>query len=359
MLANGTGIDAVLDKALVTTGNQSAIVTDTGGVLQTYDQNLEFEDPVSQRKVAAALFKDDSILLCGADSVSEYNARVCNAKYNYNLLGMPGCFVNDESNYIGNYQNISGVDWKTPSFMVNSCPDANNIYASFKWRMYNGTVMDKTHNGIDFRNVNDRHEFYAISSGVLIAGDKPNGKVNTIAVYDATNNLTVLYLHSDPAPRKGGRDGVPIGLGDPVNVGDYLGNQGNNGAPYHVHVSVRVGKNFCACSDDPKSTGDYLPPVATAQKFLSQSAAPQPPSPPPSATPAPGSFPLLSAGPICDATSGQNAIQLTWLASTNALSYRVVRDGTPIGVSLNASQLAYLDKQSLVSGQRLAYDEPP
>lgn len=172
MLANGSGVDAVLDKVLVNTSNQSVTVTDNGDVPQNYNPIIEFEDPALQRKAAAALFNDPSILLCDDDSVSEYNRGTCGAKYNYNLLGMPGCWAEDGSNYIGYYQNINGIDWKSNAFY---CPPAQNAYKTFKWKAYNGTAngtpMDGTHNGIDFLHRERGRKFYAVSAGILIRAD--------------------------------------------------------------------------------------------------------------------------------------------------------------------------------------------
>lgn len=90
----------------------------------------------------------------------------------------------------------------------------------------------KGHGGwdVDFTQ-NDRHPFYSITRGeVMAAGVGPN---KVIAVYDKINNLMTLYLHASH---------VHVEKGDFVDFGKHLGNQGNQSHQsigYHVHIEVR------------------------------------------------------------------------------------------------------------------------
>jgi hypothetical protein len=89
--------------------------------------------------------------------------------------------------------------------------------------------------------------FYSLSEGEVIAADQDIYK--TIAVYDAINNRTVLYLHARS---------VFVSVGDQINLGQPLGIQGNNGLGYtdqntneHVHLEIQVGmKTGPACGAD-------------------------------------------------------------------------------------------------------------
>jgi murein DD-endopeptidase MepM/ murein hydrolase activator NlpD len=309
--------------------------------LQTLTENLatiDDEDPGSQRTVAAALFKDGTISGCGPDSVTDYSNDTCSVMYNYNLSGMPGCFNANYSNYIGHYQtNDTGIDWKTPGF---SCANSSyiNIYASPKlsiWSMNDGRVMDGTHNGIDIVHKDTNPKFYAITPGVVIASGTDS--FNTIAIYDATNNLTALYLHAssvDPA----------IVLGATVKAGDFLAYQGNTGLGYapgkgvHVHISVRVGKSTCACHDEPNG---YLPPVATLLTYLKPPSASTPSvsSVSPTSMTANGSSQSVvisgnnfSSGNVVQFKWGQGSGAKVW---TNSVSTPTVNSSSQIAASMN------------------------
>lgn len=108
------------------------------------------------------------------------------------------------------------------------------------------------HSGIDMQtkdvagNKTADRKFYAVSKGKVIAAG--SDKYNTIAVYDADQDITVLYLHA----RK-----VSVALNSTVVAGTtLLGVQGDSGSPgaEHVHIEVRRGRKTgpsCGAVDTP------------------------------------------------------------------------------------------------------------
>lgn len=93
--------------------------------------------------------------------------------------------------------------------------------------------------------------FYSLSAGTVI---RVGGVLNLIAVYDATANLTTLYLHARS---------VDVRVGQRVNVGTRLGIQGNAGLSTdptdreHVHVEVRRGRRIYAACGASTSISPY------------------------------------------------------------------------------------------------------
>ncbi len=83
--------------------------------------------------------------------------------------------------------------------------------------------------------------FYSLTSGEVIRADPGDwNTVSVIAVYNATEDATVLYLHASS---------VYVEAGDEVEIGDRLGRQGNTGLfenndidRSHVHIEVRDGE---------------------------------------------------------------------------------------------------------------------
>ena len=80
--------------------------------------------------------------------------------------------------------------------------------------------------------------FYSLTSGEVIA---TGGEYGKIAVYNATDDKTTLYLHARE---------IYVSQGQTVNVGTALGIQGNVGLGFsdlskneHVHIEVRDGRS--------------------------------------------------------------------------------------------------------------------
>ena len=95
--------------------------------------------------------------------------------------------------------------------------------------------------------------FYSLTSGQVIAIGGTYGK---IAVYNATDDKTTLYLHARE---------IYVSQGQTVNIGTALGIQGNVGLGFsdpskqeHVHIEVRNGRTtFTAFGADPFPASDH------------------------------------------------------------------------------------------------------
>jgi murein DD-endopeptidase MepM/ murein hydrolase activator NlpD len=105
------------------------------------------------------------------------------------------------------------------------------------------------HTGIDIQtkdvagNKTATRKFYAVSEGKVITAG--GDRLNTIAIYDASRNITTIYLHARS---------VFVSKGNDIDVGEELGIQGDKGSPgaEHVHIEVRSGKKSnaaCQASD--------------------------------------------------------------------------------------------------------------
>ena len=113
--------------------------------------------------------------------------------------------------------------------------------------------------------------------------------------------------------------------------------------------------------------GDIFPGTPTLSKIDSliaqSSAGPIPPpttpvSPPASTTPAPPplAFSLTAGTPYCDTrTPVGPAVNLAWSASNGTVYYRVFRNDNGVGVNLTASQLSFINNLGLVAGQTYSY----
>lgn len=104
------------------------------------------------------------------------------------------------------------------------------------------------HEGIDMKYKLDA-PIYALIDGkvIRVASGSTGGKgLSTIAIYNATADKTVIYLHSTPC----------VKVGQTVSKGDKIGYESwrgiSNKSSSHTHVEVRNGKREYAA----KSVGD-------------------------------------------------------------------------------------------------------
>ena len=99
---------------------------------------------------------------------------------------------------------------------------------------------------------------YAVISGEIVRAGEPS--FNTVAIYDKTNNITVVYLHLDSVANG-------IYEGKKVDTSTLIGYQGYKGAPNqtpegsHVHIEIRPGlkKNAATSKDTHKDNPDPYP----------------------------------------------------------------------------------------------------
>lgn len=96
------------------------------------------------------------------------------------------------------------------------------------------------HEGIDLVLAHKAPVYSVISGEVVRAG---TGYGNTVAIYDKTNNVTVVYLHFDSVASG-------IYVGKKVDKNTVIGYQGNKDAPQgsHVHIEIRIGKQNSAAT---------------------------------------------------------------------------------------------------------------
>ena len=103
------------------------------------------------------------------------------------------------------------------------------------------------------KTANER--FYAVSPGVIKRIGSPT--VNLIAVWHWQSNTTTIYMHARSLNPN-------LSVGDPVEVGTWLGIQGDRGSPgaEHVHIEVRAGEwTTGAGGADPSLSGPACNPV--------------------------------------------------------------------------------------------------
>ena len=91
------------------------------------------------------------------------------------------------------------------------------------------------HEGIDFARTYGAR-IHSISSGTVTRVTN-SSDLSTLAIYDASNNKTVVYLHGH----------YDVSVGDTISQGQYIGTEAKNGASSaHTHVEVRNGKKTSA-----------------------------------------------------------------------------------------------------------------
>ena len=91
------------------------------------------------------------------------------------------------------------------------------------------------HEGIDFARTYGAR-IHSISSGEVVRVSNASN-LSTLAIYDASANKTVLYLHGH----------YDVSVGDTISQGQYIGTEAKNGASAaHTHVEVRNGRQLYA-----------------------------------------------------------------------------------------------------------------
>lgn len=123
-----------------------------------------------------------------------------------------------------------------------------------------------------YRTTNGRHEgidmskgigsaVYSLTDGVVTRvseGAVGSGGLSTIAIYNASADRTVVYLHTDPSD--GQYVGQTISRGQQIAVESWRGLSSSSSA--HTHVEVRTGKRTAAAKSVNDSTLDNPNPTA-------------------------------------------------------------------------------------------------
>ncbi|MEU4217710.1 peptidase inhibitor family I36 protein [Actinoplanes sp. NPDC026623] len=180
------------------------------------------------------------------------------------------------SNYGGEYQNFAaGAKGNLNATLKNNnashqfSPSArtNLSYALYEtsggaitcgFDGYNNTPG--RHEGIDIaRSVgSDVHALVAGTVTYVAHGSTGSGGLSTIAVYNASSNKTVIYLHS--APR------AAVSVGDAISRGEVIADESWHGvsssSAAHTHVEVRSGRQTHAAVSVGDPTLDNSDPTS-------------------------------------------------------------------------------------------------
>ena len=142
---------------------------------------------------------------------------------------------------------------------ISNLPRTNLSYALYK---NNSAKISCQYNG--YNNTPGKHEgidfvcglgcsVYSLTDGTITRvsyGYRGRNGLSTIAIYDSSNNKTVVYLHT--APISGLKVGQKIVKGQKIATEDWRGVSSSSGR--HTHVEVRNGKKTAAA----KSVNDYV-----------------------------------------------------------------------------------------------------
>lgn len=151
------------------------------------------------------------------------------------------------------YVNLSSTPTtsnKTKNTMTNALYNINTTSSKISCGFDGYVNTSGRHEGIDFNYENGK-SIYSLTNGVItnVVEGKDGGKLSTIAIYDSSNNKTVIYLHSNPSDS--------LYIGKQINKGDKIGTESWRGCSTsgsgHTHIEVRNGKKTSAA----KSVGDY------------------------------------------------------------------------------------------------------
>lgn len=102
------------------------------------------------------------------------------------------------------------------------------------------------HEGVDYKLKEGKNVHSIISGKVIrVTNTSSNSKLSTLAIYDASNDKTVIYLHIKNICVKNGQN---------VKKGQKVAQEGNRAAgSAHTHIEVRDGEKKSAA----KSVNDY------------------------------------------------------------------------------------------------------
>lgn len=114
------------------------------------------------------------------------------------------------------------------------------------------TTTSGRHEGIDIAH-SVGASVYSLVSGTVVRmteGSRGSGGLSTLAIYNASLDRTVVYLHLDPTVGVG----ATISAGTRIGVEDWRGISSSGGA--HTHVEMRTGRQTAAAPSvgDPTLT---------------------------------------------------------------------------------------------------------
>lgn len=154
--------------------------------------------------------------------------------------------TSDANKYLGTSTSSSSSSRVNLSYALYKNTSA---YISCSFDGYSSTKG--RHEGIDIRCGNGK-PVYALADGVITKvtfGSTGSNGLSTIAIYYASANKTIIYLHS--APLSSLKAGQTIKKGQQIATESWRGISSSSSS--HTHVEVRNGKQTNAC----KSVNDY------------------------------------------------------------------------------------------------------
>ena len=134
---------------------------------------------------------------------------------------------------IESFQDNKALGWSsTQQAMINCLYGGSGGSISCDFDGYQTT--SGRHEGIDFKKARGA-TVYSLTSGTVIRANNPSSGLSTLAIYDAANNKSVIYLHAS---------GYKVSVGQNVNQGQAIAVEASKGASAaHTHVEVRSGKH--------------------------------------------------------------------------------------------------------------------
>jgi hypothetical protein len=393
MLANGIGMDAILDQTNVVINNGEASLTDLTGKCLNYGPANEVTFAIDGMHPAdiLGLFGIPPIAFSGVME-DEYIKKSLVGDVVHGMVCTPG--IDQPRPIAPNFSNpnvmLSNVIWtRNPSLA-----DTTAAVTMLKNQL---------------EDAHTRNKLAVMRGGVA-------GPINVVAHSWGT---VVAYIALTELARDGSViDGSPINIATLITMGSPIqcmsGGCGvksstvqNNIPPAFVNVAIKkpsnvtTWKNFWsvgdaisgdipvlnsdsqkptyACITPPNSIdaiyildchNAYWQPPGTLGSVITQirsllkssqadgSSAPITTPAPTSTTPAtlPSTSALSVGSPYCDlSTPPGPAVKLTWSASDGAVNYRVFRNDSAIGVNLISSQLSFQNNLGLVAGQTYNY----
>ena len=134
---------------------------------------------------------------------------------------------------IESFQDNKALGWSsTQQAMINCLYGGSGGSISCDFDGYQTT--SGRHEGIDFKKARGA-TVYSLTSRTVIRANNPSSGLSTLAIYDAANNKSVIYLHAS---------GYKVSVGQNVNQGQAIAVEASKGASAaHTHVEVRSGKH--------------------------------------------------------------------------------------------------------------------
>nr|MDP2190314.1 hypothetical protein [Rhodoferax sp.] len=392
MVANGVGMDAILDQTNVAIIGNGASITDSTGNCTPYGP--------------------PNVMTFAIDGMNptwfiDYSAAGMDEKYVKKALGKICVLGIDQPRPIApNITNPSvmqsNVTWtRILPILVPDVTDTNNGVIQLITQLKNANLTNKL--AIQRGGIAGPINIVAHSWGTVIAYIA----LTELAVEDPTIQVANLITMGSPIQCLAGgciksiliQQSVPEKLqtgqpfrGQPIQVPSNVTtwtNFVNAADPYASKINVTNVKHepVADCPAPPSSgmagttptvassctphsvyfdVGDAftIAPTLDLIRLLIATPSSQPPatsttvSPPLSTTPAPRplAFSLTAGTPYCDTNSPVvPAVKLTWSTSNGVVNYRVFRNDSAIGVNLAASQLSFQNNLGLVAGQTYNY----